>query len=223
MNRGDAATWICRMGRGDAAATDVDIPYGSRRRRGCRRGYSAEASRGDAAAATWIFRGGAARRRRGCRHGYSVEASRGDAARLFGRRSPTRASGTAASATRRGASAIWGASRAARRSCTSRRGRTTRSGHAARNSRDIFLRPSKRGRLRLISTDYPRLRLISTDYSRLRLISTDYPRRGRGVAATRLDGISAPRPRRRRDSSEEAPTATIPSPGTRTASASSAR
>ena len=31
-----------------------------------------------------------------------------------------------------------------------------------------------------------------------RLVSTEYPRRGRGVAATRLHGISTPRPRRRR-------------------------
>ena len=70
-----------------------------------RRGYSAETHRGDAAAATWIFRGDESRRRRGCdvdlpwrraaaatwifcgdeswpwpRRGYSVETSRGDAA-----------------------------------------------------------------------------------------------------------------------------------------------
>ena len=31
---------------------------------------------------------------------------------------------------------------------------------------------------------------------------TEYPRRGRGVAATRLNGISTSRPRRRRDSSQ---------------------
>ena len=36
-----------------------------------------------------------------------------------------------------------------------------------------------------------------------RLVSTDYPRRGRGVAATRLRGISASQPRRRRDPATE--------------------
>ena len=70
-----AATWF---------GLDVRSPRGhsneSRRRRGCHvdipwrrvaatprlpRGYSMETSRGDAAAATWIFRGGASRRRRG--------------------------------------------------------------------------------------------------------------------------------------------------------------
>ena len=46
---------------------DVDMP---RRRVAVpprlRRGYAAEARRGDAAAATWIFRGDGSRRRRGC-------------------------------------------------------------------------------------------------------------------------------------------------------------
>ena len=66
---------------------------GSRRRRGCHVDYSAETSRGGAAAAAWrvrgdgsrrrrrlprgLFRGDASRRRRGCRVDYSVETSRG--------------------------------------------------------------------------------------------------------------------------------------------------
>ena len=53
------------------AARDAKIVRGS-----TAVGYSAETSRGDAAAATWIFRGDGSRRR----HGGDVETNRGDAA-----------------------------------------------------------------------------------------------------------------------------------------------
>ena len=74
--RGDDDVRARRRRRG----RDVDIP-----RRGVaapprpRRGYSAERSRGDAAAATWIFRGEESRRRRG-RHVDISLMNRGDAA-----------------------------------------------------------------------------------------------------------------------------------------------
>ena len=76
-SRGDAATWIFR----GYSSPRVHSHCGLRRRRGCdaeipwghvvatprlRRGDSVATSRGDAAAATWIFRGDESRRRRGC-------------------------------------------------------------------------------------------------------------------------------------------------------------